>query len=146
MPIQMPRARAYYLASENEPDYLLCWIPADELARLAGEGRLAPETLEDYPEGLELEVSSAAFEELGLDLGLSPEEIKGAYAGLRQAGALPQSGMVDGARLEAEARGLAAVPGDFEALGAPLPFSSGTPLPEPEMTDGEDARTVMQRL
>jgi hypothetical protein len=146
MQIHMPRARAYYLASENEPDFLLCWIPVDELARLADEGRVAPEALEDYPEGLELEVSPAAFEELGLDLGLSPEEIKGVYAGLRQVGALPASGMVDGARLETEARGLAAVPGDFEALGAPLSFSSGKPLPEPEMTDGEDARTVMQRL
>jgi hypothetical protein len=107
---------------------------------------VAPEVLEDYPGGLELEVSPAAFEEVGLDLGPSPAAIKGAYAGLREAGALPPSGMVDGATLESEAQGLAALPDHFAAPRVPLPFAPGETLPEPEMTEGEDARTVMQRL
>ena len=92
MKISIPEARAYYPASKNEPDYLLCWIPAGELAQLANEGRIARDILDDYPGGLEIEVTDSAFEALGLDLGISAEAIRRAYAHL------PEPEVVDGAR------------------------------------------------
>jgi hypothetical protein len=132
MKIRMPSTRACYPASRNEPDRLLCWIPRRELEQLAAEGRLKPEALEYYPSGLEVRLSRPGFDEVGLDIGIAPEVLYEAYRTLSQAGALPASGIVAGARLEqAAAGGLA---------------PEGLTLPEPEWTDGEDARIVMGRL
>lgn len=132
MKIRLPASRAIYPASRNEPDRLLCWIPRHELEQLAIEGRVKPEVLEYYPSGLEVRVSRPGFDEFGLDLGVDPKVLYEAYRALRQAGALPSSGFVAGAHLEQAARrGLLR-----EVLS----------LPEPEWTDGEDARTVMTKL
>lgn len=152
MKISLPEARAYYPASKNEPDYLLCWIPAEELAKLVDEGRVAPDILDDYPGGLELEVSEEAFEEVDLDLGVSPEAIQQAYGNLEKRKregaphAMPTSGRVDGAWLEEVA---AAVDDPFMSYSTgPLPFDDVVlePPPEPKMSDGQDPRTVMQNL
>ena len=152
MKIRTPSQRAYYPASRNEPDRLLCWIPDDELARMVNLGQIAPEVLEDYPDGLEVEVSRAAFDEFGIELGVSPEAIEAAYNHLREQGSLPDSGRVDGASLESVApeplrggpEGLMYPKGPLEKASLP-PWGSGK-LPEPEMTDGEDPRTVMLGL
>jgi hypothetical protein len=144
MKIRLPARRAYYPASRNEPHRLLCWIPRRELEQLAAEGRVKAELLEYYPSGLEVRVSRPGFDEFGLDLGVDPDKLCEAYQALREAGALPESGLVAGARLEqvAESTGRAAV--DFAAHAVPL--RKALTLPEPEWTDGEDARTVMQKL
>ena len=142
MKIRMPARRAFYPASRNEPHRLLCWIPRHELEQLAAEGRVAADVLEYYPSGLEVRVSRAGFKEFGLDLGVDPDRLYEVYQTLRQAGALPKSGVVAGARLEQLARSAGGAPGEYaEHPAAPLQV-----LPEPEWTDGDDARTVMGKL
>jgi hypothetical protein len=143
MKISIPKVRAYYAASPNEPEYLLCWIPAGELAQLASQGRVRPDILEYYPTGLEVEVSQQGLDEFELDLGASPEALRQAFKSLRKMGALPESGMVEAASLEQMIQNGAGAAGPLEAA---LPFVAGGKLPGPEMTDGEDPRTVMQQL
>lgn len=152
MKISLPDKRAYYPASKNEPEYLLCWIPAAELAQLASEGRVAADIGDDYPSGLEIEVSASAFEEVELDLGANPETIRQAYEQLNERKrrgephALPESGRVDGAWLEEVARTAEGPLASFSVGPGDLVFSIGVPPPEPEMSDGQDALTVMQNL
>ncbi len=133
MRIRMPAVRALYPASRNEPDRLLLWIPRHELEQLAAGGRVKPETLEYYPSGLEVRVSRQGFAEFGLDLGIDPDTLHSDYRALRDAGGLPKSGIVAADRLEQAAEGDAASRNLFA-------------LPEPEWTDGKDARIVMGNL
>jgi len=144
MKISTPSKRAYYPASENEPDHLLCWIPEEELQRMARFGQITPDVLEDYPDGLEFEVSQAAFDEFEIDLGVSPEAIKEAYAYHREQGEIPETGAVDGAALESAAQG--SLRGGPEMLTKGGPVLGFAKFPEPEMTEGEDPRTVMLGL
>jgi hypothetical protein len=145
MKISTPSKRAYYPASTYEQDQLLCWIPEEELQRMVRFGQITPDVLDDYPDGLEIEVSQAAFDELEIDFGVSPEAIRQAYAYHRGRKALPESGVVDGATLERVAQEpLRGAPEGFVKGG--LVLSSGEKFPEPEMTDGEDPRTVMLGL
>lgn len=153
MQIKTPKRRAYYPASRNEPYHLLCWIPVEELERMVQDGHAPPEILDDYPDGLEVEVSTSAFSELDIDIGVSPEAIQEAYARFQTEGQLPPSGIVDGASLENEALGAFAkgVLGfepvrSAEGMMSKSPSTLGQALPEPEMTDGEDPRTVMLGL
>ncbi len=136
--ISIPRVRAYYPASKNEPDRLLCWIPADELKTMAENGQVLSDILEDYPDGLEVEVSEQAFDEFDLKLGVEPDALVEAYANLLQSGALPESRRVAGESLEEQAS-----PSPGIAFAIP---KSAAKLPEPDMTDGKDAQTVMQLL
>ena len=145
MKIRMPSSRAVYPASRNEPDRLLCWIPRPELEQLATEGRVDADVLEYYPSGLEVRVSRPGFDEVGLDLGVDPERLREAYQALRQAGALPEAGTVAGARLEQAARDIL-MPADFTPHDEILTLHEDIALPEPEWTDGEDARVVMGKL
>jgi hypothetical protein len=152
MKISLPEKRAYYPASQNEPEYLLCWIPPEELAQLASQGRVAADITDDYPSGLEIEVSESAFKDVELDLGANPETIKQAYAQLferKRRGephALPASGRVDGEWLEEVARTAEGPLPSFAVGPNALVFSIGVPPPEPKMSDGQDALTVMQNL
>lgn len=148
MKIRTPSTRAYYPASRSEKDRLLCWAPQGELARMVQDGHIAQDVLDDYPDGLEFEVSKSAFNEFQIDLGISPEALSETYAELLAQGLLPDSGRVDGASLERVAQER-----ERSGLGA---FTRGVPedvedsirqkLPEPEMTDGEDPMTVMLSL
>lgn len=145
MKIRTPSTRAYYPASRSEKDRLLCWIPPDELAHMVQDGHIAQDVLDDYPDGLEFEVSKSAFNEFQIDLGISAEALSETYAELLAQGVLPESGRVDGASLERVAH-------ERERSG-PEALTKGVPkdvegsirrkLPEPEMTDGEDPMTVM---
>ncbi len=132
MKIRMPASRAVYPASRNEPGRLLCWIPRHEVEQLVAEGRVKADVLEYYPSGLEVRVSRAGFDELGLDLGIDPKMLYEGYQALRKARALPESGFVAGAHLEQVVRR-----GSLRDV---------LTLPEPEWTDGEDARAVMAKL
>ena len=138
MKIRMPATRACYPASRNEPDRLLCWIPRHELEQLAADGRVKAEVLEYYPSGLEVRLSRPGFDEVGLDLGVDPKALYEAYRALRDAGALPASGTVAGAHLEQAAKSV--------SLREDRTLRDILTLPEPEWTDGEDARAVMGKL
>jgi hypothetical protein len=146
--ISIPKERAYYLASENEKHRLLCWIPVEEYDHLIQEGRIPQYVRDDYPDGLELDVSGPGFDEFQVDLGVSPEALKEAYARLRTRARLPQSGTVAGATLELiaggiEQRGNAGIR-DLQPRGVDEPITPE--LPEPAMTEGEDAMLVMRGL
>ncbi len=145
MRISLPKERAYYAASANEPEYLLCWIPAGDLAQLASQGKVQQDILEYYPDGLEVQVSGQDLEQFQLDLGADPEALRKAYQALSEMGALPGSGMVAASSLEKMVQGVKGPMGALAAAAA-LSFGPGKKLPEPEMTEGTDPRTVMQQL
>jgi hypothetical protein len=144
MKIRMPRVRAYYPASQNEPEWLFCWIPPEELEQLATAGSVRSGVLEDHPSGLEVEVSQRGFREFDLDLGAEPAALQRAYETLRKMEALPESGIVAADQLEGLVRSADAGAGDLEAEAVNL--ASGEGLPEPEWTDGDDPRTAMRQL
>jgi hypothetical protein len=139
-PISTPTKRTYYPASPTEKDRLLLWIPRDELEGMAEENLLPPSVLEDYPDGVEVEVTPSGFDELGLDLGVSPDTIKALYGQLAERGQVPQSGLVDGAALERAAREVVTT----EADAGPPRFTPDSL--EPEMSDGEEAQTFLRGL
>ncbi len=151
-PISTPRRRTYYPASPTETDRLLLWIPRDELEGMVEEDLLPRTVLEEYPDGAEVEVTRAGFDELGIDLGVSPEALTAVYAHALERGEVPPSGMVDGASLERVAR---EVPEIDVATGPPrirpealerIPPLTERELPEPEMTEGEEAETFLRDL
>jgi hypothetical protein len=151
-PISTPRQRTYYPASPTEMDRLLLWIPRDELEGMVEENLLPPPVLEEYPDGAEVEVTPSGFEELGIDLGVSPEALRAVYGHLLERGEVPPSGLVDGAILEEVAREV----GEPDEETGPVPFSpelleripplTDRELPEPEMTEGEEAETFLRDL
>lgn len=135
MKIRTPAKRAYYPSSPNEITRLLCWIPREVMQQMVLKGQAPASLLEDYPDGLELEVTEETFTEFGIKLDMSPVQIKRAYVKLLVNKSLPPSGMVDGMALEAM------------ALGYDMPsFSSGGSFPEPEMTDGDDPMATLRRI
>jgi hypothetical protein len=149
--------RSYYLASPNETDCLLLWVPREKYPELETQDWIpdgaANELAEEYPLGLVIEVSEEGFEEFDLDLKLRPEEIKQVYLDLRRKKQLPPGGAVLAADLErmireaeepAEGLGL----GDrrrraLGRLGEELPSGK---LRAPDLSDGEDALTFLSRL
>jgi hypothetical protein len=136
--------RCYYPASPTEKDTLMCWIPADELRSLLVRHGVAPHVVVDHPLGLEIEVSSEAFEEIKLNLDVLPEQILREYNVLRERGRLAASGMVDGAHLESQIQ----VQGDRVAAldgAVELRVSRGL-APEPEMSPGDPSEVVFRRL
>lgn len=133
--ISTPTRRAYYPASPNEPSRILCWMPAEELVRMVEKGEAPADLLDDYPDGLEVEVTEAEFAEFRIKLDAEPVAICQAYLDLLKDGQLPTSGMVDARNLESAALGTAMVS-----------FSMGSKLPEPEMSDGEDVNTLLKGL
>jgi hypothetical protein len=145
MKIRMPKVRAYYSASQSEPEWLLGWIPPDDLAQLASQGRVRPDIVDDYVNGLEVEVTRQGFEEFGLDLDVSPDSLREAYARMREADGLPESGIVVADQLEAVAKE-ASRPVSFGLAPAPPLLERVEKLPEPEWTEGDDARAVMRQL
>jgi hypothetical protein len=143
MKIRVPRERAYYPASRNEPDRLLCWLPPEDLQELVRQGRAQDDILDYYPSGLEVEVTRQGLEEFRLDLGATPEALQEAYQTLRQQDALPKSGMVAGASLEEITQAPAKTSGSEKSA---LSLEPGKKLRSPEMTKGADPRSVMRQL
>ena len=149
MQIKIPTERAYYPASPDEPDHLLCWIPAEELAGLHARGLLKKETLEDNPDGLEIEVTAAAFAEAGLDLAIEPAGLLAAYKYMRDMEILPASGMLNASSLEQTA--YAMKKSSYESS----PFRMGPQtlgldqipeIREPRMSAGSDPDEVFRKL
>ena len=122
----------------------MCWIPADELRSLADHHKVAPHVVVDHPLGLEIEVSSEAFEEIKLNLDVLPEQILREYNVFRERGRLAASGMVDGAHLESQIQ----VQGDrVAALDGTVDLRVARGLaPEPEMAPGDPTEMVFRRL
>ena len=151
-PISTPTKRTYYPASPTEKDRLLLWIPREELESMAEEDLLPPSVSEDYPDGVEVEVTAPGFDELGLDLGVSPEILRALYKRLAERGQVPPSGLVDGAALEKAAREMVTIEADTgppmftaESLERLSHLADREAL-EPTMSDGEEAETFLRDL
>lgn len=88
MTIKTPREIVYYPASRNEPDWLMCWIPFNELKKLVDKNRADKKILTDYPDGLDLEVTDEEFkfylEKYNLKLENEPRNLSIAYEFLRE--------------------------------------------------------------
>lgn len=143
MKIRVPKERAYYTASANEPEKLLCWLPPEDLADLVSQGKVQEDILEYYPNGLEVRVSREGLDEFKLDLGATPEELQEAYKSWRKEHGQAESRMVKATILEEMAQS----PAKARDLDK-FPFASAlvAKASEPDMTEGEDPRSVMQRL
>jgi hypothetical protein len=135
MKIRTPVKRAYYPASPNEKTRLVCWISREAMQQMVVENQIPAQHLQDYPDGLEVEVTESAFEEFSIHLDVTPTQLKRAYIKLLVEKKLPPSGMVEGMALEAM------------ALGGFMPsFGVGRAFPEPEMTEGDDPMEVLRCL
>jgi len=144
MPIRLPLRRCYYAASPAEKDIVLCWIPPEELEILSSTGTIHQSVTEDFPLGLEIEVSQAAFEQVGLDVGVPADRIRGEYIALSDGKLLAASGIVDGLALEQNAR--ASVSRTYRLDGpTDAPPIAGC-APEPPMSEGDSPVTVFRRI
>lgn len=138
MTISIPTARAYYPA-RADATRILCWLPIDELKRMISRGDAPDDIIEDFPSGLEIEVSADALDEYEIKLGFSPELICGVYSYFMNQGLIDKSGLVDGASLErilkqvTDSRMGSNLEKNLELL---LPVR--TILPKPGMSDGTD--------
>ena len=79
MTISIPITRAYYPA-RTSTTRILCWLPEDELQRMITSGDAQDDIIEDFPSGLEIEVSVDALDEYEIKLGFPPELICRAYS------------------------------------------------------------------
>ena len=140
MTISIPIARAYYPARTGSTR-ILCWLPKDELERMINRGDAVDDIIEDFPSGLEIEVSVEALVEYEIKLGFSPELICRTYLYFRDRGSVDKSGLVDGATLERilkQALGIRAGSNLEENLEQA--FSRETILPKPGMSEGSDPK------
>ncbi len=144
MKIQIPTERTYYQASPGEPDRLFCWIPRKELEEMVKDEKAGREILENYPSGLEIEVSKETLEEDGIDLGINPEHVREVYALLREQGSLDKSGYIQASVLEDYASDI--VKARCKAKTDNAAKGVAAPLPKPRMSDGEDPSAVFNRL
>jgi hypothetical protein len=142
--IPLPTRRCYYASFPTEQDVLLCWIPAEELQTLSAAGRIDPGAKDMYPQGVEIEVSEAAFRELKLNLGVSPMELCRQYRDL----AVVDNGMgqklIDGSYLEGLVRANEYTTAALDRTGNEDILLG--PVPSPPMSPGDPPLAVFRHL
>lgn len=138
MTISIPLARAYYPARTGLTR-ILCWLPKDELMNMINRGDAPDDIIEDFPSGLEIEVSAEALDEYEIKLGFPPESICRAYSYFMDRGSMDKSGLVDGASLERILeQALMIRTGNHLEENLELVFSKADILTKPGMSDGSD--------
>ncbi len=138
MTISIPLARAYYPARTGLAR-ILCWLPKDELRDMISRGDAPDDIIEDYPTGLEIEVSVEALDEYEIKLGFPPESICRAFSYFMDRGSVDKSGIVDGASLERTLKqALITRSGNKLEENLEQVFSRSETLPKPRMSDGSD--------
>ncbi len=138
MTISIPIARAYYPARTGLTR-ILCWLPKDELEKMIDRGDAPDDIIEDFPSGLEIEVSVEALDEYEIKLGFSPELICRAYSYFMDRGSVDKSGLVDGLSLERILKqALTTRSGNDLEENLEQVFSMEKILPKPGMSDGTD--------
>lgn len=138
MTISIPIARAYYPARTGSTR-ILCWLPKDELERMISRGDAVDDIIEDFPSGLEIEVSVESLGEYEIKLGFSPELICRACLYFMDRGSVDKSGLVDGAILERILKqALKIRTGNNLEKNLEQVFSREKILPKPGMSDGTD--------
>ena len=137
MTISIPTIRAYYPARTGKTR-ILCWLPGAELKRMISRGEAPADIIEDFPSGLEIEVSVEALDEYEINLGFSPELICSAYSYFMKRGSIEKSGLVNGASLERILQQVQNSTGSDLEENLERAFPAGQTLPGPEMSDGID--------
>ncbi len=138
MTISIPLARAYYPARTGLTR-ILCWLPEDELEKMIIRGDAPGDIIEDFPSGLEIEVSVEALDEYEIKLGFPPESICKAYSYFMDRGSIDKSGLVDGASLERILeQALSIRTGNNLEENLEQVFSREKNLLKPGMSDGTD--------
>ncbi len=132
MTLSVPKEPTYqFVPGDHAITY---WLPEEVVQEMIDKGKVKPEILRDYPDGVEVYVVERDLDRFhkkyGLDLKMDIGAVNQAYDLLKKAGRIPKDGMVKASALEGLAK------------------SSGNPTGsyEPEMTDGEDWETVGARL
>lgn len=73
MTIKSPKEAVYYYEASGGEFRLVYFIPLEELERLAQDGRIEAAVLEDYPDGVDLNVTKPDFDEFQELYGYRPE-------------------------------------------------------------------------
>ena len=154
--IKLPDAIVIYPQKKSVPDYLLCWIPANEYRRVVQKPEKRAELEKLYPRGIEIELSEEGLQETGISLEVTPEQLQQAYLELLEEDLVPDTGMVELSALkeyldEKERRsreelssGLTDRMGRFEELDeGDLLRKIRTP---PPMSEGDEPWQVYRRL
>ena len=152
MAIKVPRERVYYLSSENEPDDLLCWIPAVQYGQvvdpdLADRQRQVEKLKKYYPAGLEVPVTDEGFAEFKIKLGKEPAQLQEEFKRSKEQKSLPQSGLLKADFVEQPeaAEEQPRFLGPMRGGAGPAPGERGK-APEPEMDEGEDPGAGFSKL
>jgi len=154
--IKLPKKIVIYPQKRTNPDYLLCWVPANAYQEVAINQEVQEELESDYPSGIEVELSDDGLEEFGILFESSPDELRQAYLELNGQDVLPQSGMIEVESLQKyiKERGGGR---SIEEITQPAPpeslsfgMTDSDPLhnlkEDPEMVGDEDPQNMFQRF
>lgn len=153
-PIRVPKRRAYYAASRNEPERLLCWLPREELEAKVQRGELKRKVLKDYPDGVEIDLLPEDMKEFKVEPKVSVAKLRRQFLRLRKKGLLHESGLISAAALERAARDqdtpelqLRGARRDLvKFLKGKKPHKAVSRLPRPSMSKGEDPIGILCKL
>ena len=87
MPIRLPQEPVYYYECSAGDFRLVYYIPRNELERLCAEEGLSPATLEDFPDGVDLDCTEPDFRDFDEHCGWrpahSPNALRRAFSSVR---------------------------------------------------------------
>lgn len=148
MSIKTPKVHCFYPPSKNEKEKLLLWIPKEEYPKFFPDRKKQKEMKKYYPDGIEIEVSSEGFAEHKINMEMKPEKLKKAYHNLVKQDSIPKSGLVDGQSLkkDAKAKTIGIRTTVSRVRTTKKTVKKIRKLPEPKMTDGDDALTVFSKI
>ena len=156
MAVAVPKEMSFYSASENEPEYVLLWIPKQILKEMSETGKIRKDAIQYYPEGLELEVDAELFKYECIEVGISPELIVKTYYGLQAKGKIDKSGFIKAEDLFQAAKKQIhhsnknkGTTSSLKALCVQFisfPFRAKFIYPAPQMTEGETPEEIFNIL
>lgn len=98
--ISLPEERSYYQTHENEPDRVLCWIPAQTLKEMRDKKLLDKKILTNFPNGMELNILSDEFDPFARHFGIETKEVIKTLKKLRRKQGAKGSDIVSAVRIE----------------------------------------------
>ena len=99
--LKQPDRIVIYPQRDSSPDYLLCWIPAENFTDVSGGSLEVKSELDEYyPTGFETEFSQDGFDEFGISLTYDLEGLRETYLMLSDVGIFAEVDFVDIERLQ----------------------------------------------
>jgi len=142
MTVQVPTDTTYYYETSTRGTRIVICIPHHEIKRRVNEEQVRPEIIDDYPDGLDFEVSSYELKyfanRYGLDIDIDPGALRAAFLAFtaQSPEPLPRTGFISAQFLDSIA-GQARVVG---AVGTPSTKAS----PGRRMADSRQRRRQQQ--